>query len=706
MTKRNLTIQDLHRFEIASNPVLSPNGDKVIYEKRITDEKENGYNTQLVMADTAGGSIRPLTHSGTKNHSALWSPDGKFVAFVSDRSFGSQLWILPMEGGEARQVTRLRYGISRPRWSPDGRTVYALTSVTEDGAVETFAQDMTSKDAKEEMERLDKEWAEGPKRVTRLSYRHDGGGMWRGRYEQLIAINVETGEVRQLTHGNYDVHSFDLSPDGAYIAFISNRSENPDSHWWIADVYRISTTLADGVKMELLAQGVSAGLVSYSPDGKRIAMLAEGEAQEKYKSAAHLHLFTISSAGGELRHLSKDFPDTLDDTNLTDVGGDGRAVPPAWSKDGRYLYVLSTREGRCEIVRFETESGSNEAGVVAGGDRDIYGFAFDGVDKFVLSYATATVPSVLATITITGIEPRLREFRSVTAPMVEAPVPIFPADEVRLDDCNLKWLSEVNVVEPEAFYYTSQDGWRAQGWVMRPANFEEGKKYPVILEIHGGPQLNYGYSMFHEMQWLAAQGYAIVYTNPRGGMSYGQEFVNAIRGHYGEGDAADVLNGLDAALGHFEFLDGERVAVTGGSYGGFMTNWLVGHTDQFFAAVSQRSISNWISFYGVSDIGPLFVEDQHGLNPMQDMEALWKISPLAYAENVKTPLLLIHSENDLRCPIEQAEQFYTCIKRLGGEVELFRVPNASHGLSRNGKPKLRVDRLNAILDFISGHLAQ
>jgi dipeptidyl aminopeptidase/acylaminoacyl peptidase len=178
----------------------------------------------------------------------------------------------------------------------------------------------------------------------------------------------------------------------------------------------------------------------------------------------------------------------------------------------------------------------------------------------------------------------------------------------------------------------------------------------VILEIHGGPQLNYGCAMFHEMQWFAAQGYAVVFTNPRGGMSYGQEFANGVRMKYGQGYPTDVLTGLDAALKQFPFLDGTKVAVTGGSYGGFMTNWLVGRSNRFYVAVSQRSISNWVSFYGVSDIGPLFVESQltgPGGNVADDFEALWQMSPLKYADNVHTPLLLVHSENDLRCPIEQ-----------------------------------------------------
>jgi len=241
---------------------------------------------------------------------------------------------------------------------------------------------------------------------------------------------------------------------------------------------------------------------------------------------------------------------------------------------------------------------------------------------------------------------------------------------------------------------------------MKPAEYEPGRKYPVLLQIHGGPQLNYGYAMFHEMQWFAAKGYAVVFLNPRGGMSYGQEFANAVRHNYGKNDAADVENGLNAALGQFHFLDANRVAVTGGSYGGFMTNWLVGHTDRFFAAVSQRSISNWVSFYGCSDIGPRFVEVQLGGNVMNDTKKLWEMSPLAYVQNVNTPLLLIHSENDLRCPMEQAEQFYTCLKRQAKEVELLRIPNASHGLSRNGKPKLRIARLNAMYEFIHQRTAE
>lgn len=702
MTKRTITAEDVQRFQWLSNPALSPNGQWVVYEKMVADEKEDGYETHLVLAGTDGHVIRTLTSSGTSNTFATWSPDGKFIAFVSNRAYGSQLWVLPMDGGEARQVTRFRYGFSSPEWSPDGKTLFGLVPVARDQELAVFPAGVSAKEAKEETEKENKDWANDPKLYDWLYHKNDGVGFQTDRREQLVAVDVESGDARQLTSGNHDVSSPAVSPDGKYIAFTSNRKDNPDVDWWYSDVYRVPVAGGD---LELLSSDLIAYSIEYDPTGRYLAVLGHGEEHDTYWSATHLHLFVIPAAGGKAEKLTAAFPDTLGDVCLTDMRGGARGVGPVWSKDGQFIYTQSTREGRCEVVRFSVDSDGSDAKVVIGGNRDVYGFAFDGRSHFVISYSTPTHPGRVVCVDTEGGVTGKRSFRGVTSAMDQTPVAFYPDREVRLDNCNDELLAELDLVTPEPFWYTSDNGWQVQGWVMRPAQFEEGKKYPVILEIHGGPQMNYGYAMFHEMQWLAAQGYAIVYTNPRGGTSYGQEFANAVRHNYGNGDAADVMNGLDAAIAQFDFLDGSRVAVTGGSYGGFMTNWLVGHTNRFFAAVSQRSISNWISFYGVSDIGPLFVESQHGYDDVtKDFEGLWKISPLAYVNNVKTPLLLIHSEHDYRCPIEQAEQFFTCIRRQGGEAELFRVPNASHGLSRGGKPKLRIARLNALFNFIHKRL--
>jgi dipeptidyl aminopeptidase/acylaminoacyl peptidase len=701
VSKRLVTVEDVQRFEWPANPVLSPCGQWVVFEKTVADPKEDGYNTQLMLAKADGTELRVLTSSGTSNTGAVWSPDGRYIAFVSNRAYGAQVWLLPLWGGEARQLTRFRHGMNALAWSPDGKTLYGLVPAERGKDVEVFEDGLTDKEAKEQTEKQNKEWVEGPKRYDRLYYKLDGVGFFKGFVPQLVAVDVEIGTYRQLTRGEEGIGSFSVSPDGQFIAFTANFRENPDETWWASDIYRIST---EGGQPELLSSDVIGYHVAYSPDGKHLAVVGHGDEFFTYWSATHLHLFLLPADGGPARHLTKAFPDTLDDTNLTDMRPNARSQEPAWSKDGKYIYALSTREGRSEVVRFPTDGDGSTAEVVIGGDRDVFGFAFDGDTRFVISYATPTHPGKIASVDISGAATRTRRCRKVTEPMATERVPFFPSDEIRLDTCSDKLVEELILVEPEPFWYQSSDDWYVQGWVMKPAEFEEGKKYPVILEIHGGPQLNYGYAMFHEMQWFASQGYAVVFTNPRGGMSYGQEFVNAVRHHYGQNDAADVLKGIEAAISQFDFLDGSRVAVTGGSYGGFMTNWLVGHTHRFFAAVSQRSISNWISFYGTSDVGPLFVESQLGCNIYEDIEKLWEMSPLAYVKEVETPLLLIHSENDLRCPIEQAEEFYTALKRLGKEVSLVRVPNASHGLSRNGKPKLRIARLNHIFNYINERL--
>ncbi len=694
MSKRKLTVDDLHNFQWLANPVLSPDGQWVLYEKTVVNKKEDEYETHLVLARTDGSVSRPFTTSGTKNSSAVFAPDGKSVAFISNRAYGSQAWIMPMDGGEPRQLTRFRHGISSLQFSRDGKTLFGLVPASNGEEVEVFGPEVSDKEAKEQLKKANEDWVNGPKHYKRLYYKADGRGLGKGLYAQIVAVDVESGEYRVLTRGAYDILSFTVSPDGQYVVFSSNR--RPDHEVvHAADIYRVPTA---GGELELLNADVIAYSVKYSPDGSKIAVLGH---KDEFRSATHTHLYIMSSDGKSLQHITKDFPDTLEDYCLTDMRPNAVGPGAVWSEDGKYIFALSTREGRCEVVRFAVTQDPVVADVVVGGDRDVYGFAYHGPSTMVITYGTPTHPGKVAVVDISGSDTRSRLFRSVTEPMTEERVPFFPSQETRLDNCNDAILEEVALSEPEPFWFTSVDGWRVQGWVLKPHDFQEGKKYPVILEIHGGPQMNYGYAMFHEMQWFAAEGYAVVFVNPRGSMSYGQEFVNAVRHHYGQNDAADVINGLDAALQQFDFLDAERVAVTGGSYGGFMTNWLVGHTDRFFAAVSQRSISNWISFYGVSDIGPMFVEAQLGGDIFNDLGKLWDMSPLKYAASVKTPLLLIHSENDLRCPIEQAEQFYTAIKRRGGEVELVRIPNASHGLSRNGKPSLRIHRLNAIFNFIN-----
>ncbi|WP_017185690.1 alpha/beta hydrolase family protein, partial [Alkalibacillus haloalkaliphilus] len=273
----------------------------------------------------------------------------------------------------------------------------------------------------------------------------------------------------------------------------------------------------------------------------------------------------------------------------------------------------------------------------------------------------------------------------------------------QLTQFNESFMNEVELVEPEPISYKSKDDWQVHGWFMKPVGFEDGQKYPMVVNIHGGPHAFYGNSFFHEMQYLAASGYAVLFVNPRGSHSYGQEFVDAVRGDYGNGDYLDIMNGVDYVLNEYDWVDENRLGVTGGSYGGFMTNWIVGHTNRFKTAVTQRSISNWISFRGVSDIGYYFNDWQIKAD-FSDLDKMWKHSPIAYVDQIDTPLKIIHNELDFRCPIEQAEQLYIALKYQKKETEFVRFPESDHNLSRTGKPSLRIERLNHIVGWFDRYL--
>jgi dipeptidyl aminopeptidase/acylaminoacyl peptidase len=278
-----------------------------------------------------------------------------------------------------------------------------------------------------------------------------------------------------------------------------------------------------------------------------------------------------------------------------------------------------------------------------------------------------------------------------------------PGELRKLTSFNDALFDELTLATPEYMAYTGADGWPMDGWVMKPQDFDPGKKYPLILEIHGGPHAQYGYGFFHEMQMLVVAGYVVLYTNPRGSCGYGRDFALTVRGDWGTKDSLDILAGIDALL-QKGYIDERRMGVTGGSYGGFMTNWLIGHTDRFKAAVTDRSVTNLASDFGSGDIGWIFADDEMETTPWENLGRYMQHSPISYVKNMHTPLLIIHSEQDLRCNIEQAEQLFAALKYLGREVLFVRFEGQSHGLSRAGHPKLRLERLRHIRDWFDKYL--
>ncbi|MFU1796141.1 prolyl oligopeptidase family serine peptidase [Paenibacillus azoreducens] len=661
-TKRMITSEDLYRMHWVSDPAVSPESGATAYILKSVNDKQDGYITQIRLIKPDGGEDVPFA-AGEQDAAPQWSPDGSQLAFLRKKGEANQVWLLPAHGGEAQAVTGLKHGVSAFKWSPDG-TALLLRAEAPDNADE--AVDGMSKDeTKRPQEKI----------VDRIRCKADGVGLLNNRRTHLFIFNIASKSSEQLTDGAFDIGSFDWSPDGTQIAYTTKLPTEEFADADLRPTNDLYVINREGGEARQLTDGkIRISFISFIPDGKQILMLAD-DMSCGYATLTRIHL--IPAEGGEYRALYTDLDIQLGHSCVSDMRS-GAGTPPLYTADQKSVYIQVTQNGRVEIARFALDGSDFE--IVAGGDREIYQFALAPDGSFVFAAADPLNPGDLYRMELsTGAE-------------------------TRLTDCNGELWSELELSLPEEFQFTTGDGWPLQGWIIKPAGFKEGTKVPAVLEIHGGPQVMYGHTFMHEFQLLAAAGFAVFYTNPRGGHGYGQKHVNTVRGDYGGRDFQDLMETVDHVLERFPFVDGSRLGVTGGSYGGFMTNWIVGHTDRFRAAVTQRSISNWLSFYGVSDIGYHFTEDQIWGNAWADFDKLWKHSPLAYVKNVTTPLLILHGEQDLRCPIEQGEQLFVALKRLGKQTQLIRFPEANHDLSRSGNPYLRTRRLSHIVRWFDEHI--
>jgi dipeptidyl aminopeptidase/acylaminoacyl peptidase len=685
--RRPIEAEDLFKINLVSDPRISPDGTRIAYVVTTLDKEADDYRAAIWIAPRDGGEPVKLTGGTARDTTPRWSPDGQAIAFVSNRTPVipadkpapepgkedkpekaetdnekplPQIWVIPVGGGEARQLTHRAHGASDPTWSPDGRTL-AFLATTAPG------------------DDPDHRWAPEPPRpvaderiIDRLRYRFDGRGFFNHRYDQIWTVPADGGEPTQLTGGDVDVDGIAWSPDGSRIAFASNRTEDRQSN----GVWAIYTVPARGGEIRPLVElDAVFDAPSWSPDGTRLAFVGH---LDSFTNGLNATLWTVSAGGGEPVNHTAAFDRSLEDEGMSDVfvGGDQR---PVWSPDGTSVYVLASDQGATHIHRINLEE--NSVDQITTGARRITGFALTP-DGRSLTYIAgdANHPFELFTARATG------------------------RDERQLSDHNRQFLAEIELAPAEEIRFPSPSGDRElQGWILKPPGFKDGVKYPLIMQIHGGPHAMYGQSPFHEMQLMAARGYVVLFTNPRGSAGYGQDFATCTAGTWGESDCPDVLAGLDAILER-GYVDPNRVGVTGGSYGGYVTNWIIGHSDRFRAAVTQRCVSNFMSMYGTSDIGFDFGEYEWGGTPWANPDRLMKHSPITYVDRMTTPLLIIHSENDLRCPIEQAEQLFVALKRLGREVEFIRIPEENHNLSRSGKPSRRLARLHHLIGWFDSHL--
>ncbi len=671
--KRNLVAEDLYNLAFVSDPQISPDGAQIAYVRTIIDGDTKEYRSTIWMVDTTDNSVPRQFTSGPKSDtSPRWSPDGSRLAFVSDREGQRQILVMSTRGGEACSITKMRWGAGNPVWSPDGSKIAFVAPVSPHDGPDDFDRPLTAKDKDEENRRLRDEAAV----FTGLRITSDAtGGLVSEKRNHIFVIDsFGQGRAASVTMGDFDNMTPTWSPDGTRIAFVSDRRENPDYYEpWRSDIH---VATLDGRIRKLTESLGPASSPTWTPDGKHVLYIGQNM---EYGSVTLTRIWKVPAGGGKAECLTGNFDRSIGDEVTSDVrflpSSHGLRVDP----EGKAVYFLSADQGKTSLYSVPVQGGPVK--LVVGGDRQIFGYSADADCRyFALGISDPVVPGDVTLLD-----------RKTGA-------------EVRLTWENAAFLDGVCLSAPEAVPYQTPDGLDEMGWVMKPAGCVEGKKYPAVLQIHGGPHIiMHGWSFFFEFQLLASSGYAVIYTNPRGGPGYGQDFVRANIGDFGGKDFDDLMVWVDKAIS-LGFIDDSNLGVAGGSYGGFMTNWIVGHTGRFRAAVTQRSKVNWLSSYGTSDMGIAYTETNIQGNPWNDTERLWKHSPLAYAQNVTTPLMIMHGENDMRCPIGQAEEFYTALKRLKKEVELVRFPGATHELSRSGRPVMRVVRLRHLLRWFDAHL--
>ncbi|RKQ33852.1 S9 family peptidase [Oceanobacillus halophilus] len=663
--KRPITSEDLTKIEIFSDPQFTPDGKAYTYVSTIINDK-NEYESNVYYQKLTQEPPKQWTYGHHKTSNLAFSPNGKKAVFQSDRTGVSQLWLLHTDGGEAKQITTFKNGAFNPAWSKDGR--YIIFSATLDADDDIHNQKELSK---EERQKETEEKRKEPLFVNRLKYKANGTGFLDNKHTQIIRYDMVHETFEQLTTADAD-HSYqDISPDGKYLIFAANLSPNAD--------YELNHNLylldSDTKEVKKLTNDEGSYYnASFSPSGDKIAFFGH---EYQYAGATLTEIFILDVRTGQRTCLTKDFDVQIGDAVASDTRLGSSKTGPVWSKDETSLFFIATDFGSTGLYEVTLDFKIN---VLYKNDNHVYGFSYDaGSGSFILGISTPTNPCNNYLLT--------QDF-SLT----------------QLTHSNDAFLKEVEVIKPETLAIPAEDGLEIQGWLLKPFGFKEGEKYPFVLEIHGGPHAMYGQTFFHEMQLLAAKGYAVLYINPRGSHGYGQEFVDAVRSDYGGGDYSDLMTAVDYALENYSFIDESRLGVTGGSYGGFMTNWIVGHTNRFKAAVTQRSISNWLSFYGVSDIGYFFTKWELGHHLLEDPAKLWDFSPIKYAKKVKTPLLILHGELDYRCPIEQGEQLFVALKHLRKEVEFVRFPGADHELSRSGDPNMRIARLDEICKWFEKYI--
>lgn len=649
-TRRNLTVDDLFQIKRVQDPQISPEGEWVAYTVSTANLKEEKSETQIWMIPTVGGEAIPMTAKGSSASRPRWSPDGKYLGFIAERNGSkNQVWLLNRKGGEAQQLTEVKQGVRSFEWSPDGKRVLLLI---QDPGPEDLEKEKGDKEDEKAKPKTQPPWV-----IDRLQFKEDNIGYLDRRRTHLYVFDMATKKLTQITSGDYDESDPEWSPDGRYIAFVSNRGQEPDA----TDNTDIWIVAADNPDMgkTMLQVTTNPGedqSPSWSPDGKWITYTTTTDV--KAIIYATTYLAVISSQGGSPRILTESL--------------DRNVRSPRFSGDGRYIYFILEDSGERHLATIPAASGELLRPI--GGAVSVSNYSLNKDGKVAAQISQHHIPGEI----FINEASNLRQLTSV----------------------NGEFMAQMRLAEVENFHCKSKDGTEIEGYLYKPPAFTPGLRYPTLLRIHGGPVSQYDRSFNFEAQLLAAHGYVVVTSNPRGSSGYGQAFSQAIFADWGNKDYEDVMAAVDYAIAK-GYADPDRLGVGGWSYGGILTNYVITKTDRFKGAITGASEVLYVANYGHDHYQKLW-EQELGL-PWENRDLWERMSPFNYVQKIVTPTLIMGGERDWNVPILNSEQLYQALKRLGRTTQLVVYPGQFHGITKPSYQKDRYERYLAWYDkYVKG----
>jgi len=646
-------LNDVFELEYAADPQISPSGDRVVYGRTFMDKMEDRRASRLWVVNADGSRHRPITDPETDASQPRWSPSGDRVAYVASTDEGAEIYVRWMDTGQTARLTQMEHSPSGLSWAPDGERL----------AFTMFVKAETAPFAELPSPPEGADWAERPDYITQTYYRSDGDGYAERGHTQIFTVSAAGGTPQQVTSGPYDHGGTPTwTPDGERLLFSANRHEDRRLDPLNTEIYAVD--VSSGSVTALTNRQGPDGDVAISPDGSTIAYTGFDDREQGYQVTK---LYVMNRDGTNARVLTDDFGHDVQDPTFT---ADGERIVFQYVDEGSTKIGSITLDGNRSVIAGQVGGTSIGRPYTSGS------FSLAAGGRVAYTHATTQRPADVA-VAQAGESPRV------------------------LTSLNDDLFDQTTIGSVEEFTYeSSHDGKTIEGWIVKPPGFDSSKDYPLVLEIHGGPFAAYGPYFSAEVQLYAAAGYVVLYTNPRGSTSYGQEFGNAIHHDYPGHDYDDLMSGVDAVLER-GYVDEDRLFVTGGSGGGVLTSWIVGHTDRFRAAVAAKPVVNWYSWALTADMYPYGVKYWFPGMPWTHRDHYMQRAPISYVDSVRTPTMLMTGTEDYRTPMSESEQFYQALKLREVKTALVRVPGASHGIA--ARPSHLAAKAAYVMEWFQRH---